>query len=184
MIFATIPAGLDDGDYLLEVSTGAPPKNNADAVIRLGGTMTVSCVSWFRSGPKDEHVHTEVHIEDENGEAVVGATVVWEAENPSGVVYQTNTSLTNDHDGHARELLTCPGGILDSGTTDWFCCIGAGKFDQDGPPGKRACDPGTYIARIISVTTPLFRNMVWDPTNELNVLDQDFFLDIEEPQFP
>ena len=74
---------------------------------------------------------------------------------------------------------------MDSGTTDWFCCIGAGASDQDGPPGKRACDPGRYIATIISVTTPLFRNMVWDPTNKKdNELVQTFDLEIDEPQFP
>ncbi len=146
--------------------------------------MTVSCISFFVSGPEDEHVHTEVHVEDENGDAVIGATVTWTVGNDSVGDYQENTSLTHDNDGHATEpLLTCDE-VLDSGTTDWFCCIGAGKWDSDGPPGGRACNPGIYTARIISVATPLFRNMVWDPTNEDNVLAEPFFLDIEEPQCP
>ncbi len=151
--------------------------------------MIVSCISWFVSGPGDEHVHTEVHVEDENGEAVIGASVIWEAENPSGVVYQTNASLTFDNDGHAKELTTCPldkktklPDVSGSGVTDWFCCIGAGEFDKDGPPGKRACDPGEYIATILEVTTPLFRNMVLNEDD--SVLSTTYFLDIEEPQFP
>lgn len=183
MLVVTLPA-TTEGDHVILVSTGNSNKESDSATIHLGGEMIVSCISWFVSGPQKEHAHTEVHIEDTEGNAVVGATVVWEAENPSGVVYQTNTSPTLDNDGHAKELLTCSDGVLDSGTTGWFCCIGAGGFDQDGPPGKRACDPGTYTASIISVTTPLFRNMVWDPTNEDNVLAEPFFLDIEEPQFP
>jgi hypothetical protein len=185
MLVVTLPA-TTEGDKVILVRTGDTNKESDSATIHLGGEMIVSCISWFVSGPQKEHAHTEVHVEDTDGNAVVGATVVWEAENPSGVVYQTNTSITFDNDGHAKELLTCPVDyeVLDSGTSGWFCCIGAGEFDQDGPPGKRACDPGTYIARIISVTTPLFINMVWDPTNEANVLDQPFFLDIEEPQFP
>ncbi len=183
MIVVTLPA-TTEGDKVILVRTGDANKESDSATIHLGGEMIVSCISWFVSGPQDEHAHTEVHIEDTDGNAVVGATVVWKAENPSGVVYQTNTSLTHDNDGHAKELLTCPDGVLDSGTTDWFCCIGAGDFDKDGPPGKRACDPGEYIATIVEVTTPLFRNMVWDPTNEDNVLAEPFFLDIEEPQFP
>ncbi len=78
--------------------------------------------------------------------------------------------------------LTCGGGVLDSGTTDWFCCIVAGDFDKDGPPGKRACDPGEYTATILEVTTPLFRNMVLNEDD--SVLSTTYFLDIEEPQFP
>jgi hypothetical protein len=182
-LIVTLPA-TTEGDKLIQVRTGDGNKESDSATIHLGGEMIVSCISWFVSGPEKEHAHTEVHLEDTDGNPVVGATVVWKAENPSGVLYQTNTSPTHDHDGHAKELLTCPAGILDSGTTDWFCCIGAGGFDQDGPPGKRACDPGIYTATILEITSPLFRNMIFDHTNEDNVLVETFFLDIEEPQFP
>ncbi len=56
MILAIIPAGTADGDYTLTVSTGELSKQNASSTIRLGGTMTVACIDWFRSGPNDEHV--------------------------------------------------------------------------------------------------------------------------------
>jgi len=102
MILATIPKNTPDGDYDLTVSTGKPSKQNASAPISLGGTMTVACIDWFRSGPADEHVHTEVHIEDENGNAVIGAVVTWTAENDTFGVYQTNVSPTQDIDGHAN----------------------------------------------------------------------------------
>jgi hypothetical protein len=159
MINATIPAGVAGGNYSLTVSTGAPAKNNAATDVRLGGVMSVACIDWFRSGPQDEHVHTEVHVEDENGDAVIGATVTWTAENESGI-YQTNVSAALDNDGHANGAGCVD--PADSGVTDWFCCIGAGKWGNDGPPGKRACDPGTYTATIDSVERPPFTNMKWD----------------------
>jgi hypothetical protein len=182
MLIATIPAGTADGDHEVTVSTGDGNKENASATIRLGGEMVVRCISWFVSGPADEHVHTEVHVEDENGDAVIGATVTWEAENPSGVVYQTNISGTNPNDGHAHGENCTNGEVSGSGVTDWFCCIGAGKFDADGPPGKRACEAGTYSARILSVDAPLFTNMIWDETNPENQLEAT--IDLVDPRFP
>ncbi len=101
LLSAKIPGNTPDGDHTITVRTGADNKQSASTTISLGGTMIVSCISWFVSGPADEHVHTEVHVEDENGVAVIGAMVVWEAENPSGDVYQTNASFTLDNDGHA-----------------------------------------------------------------------------------
>ncbi len=165
LVVATIPLNTADGDHEVTVSVGFENKQSASATIRLGGEMIVSCISWFVSGPADEHVHTEVHVEDENGDPVIGATVTWEAENPSGDVYQTNASLTLDNDGHAAGE-NCVNPVSGAGVTDWFCCIGAGKFDLDGPPGKRACEEGTYTATIRSVDAPPLTNMVWDEMNE------------------
>ncbi len=182
MLIATIPAVLaTDGDHEVMVTTGGDNKENDSATISLGGEMIVSCISWFVSGPADEHVHTEVHVEDEGGNAVIGASVIWEAENPSGIVYQTNASLTHDNDGHAAGE-NCVNPVSGSGVTDWFCCIGAGKFDADGPPGKRACEEGTYTARIISVDAPFFTNMVWDESNGANELEAS--IDLVDPKFP
>jgi hypothetical protein len=161
MIIAKIPKNTPDGDYTLTVRTGDQSKQTASTTIGLGGEMIVSCISWFRSGPQDEHVHTEVHVEDEDGNAIIGAVVTWTAENDTVGVYQTNVNDTKDIDGHAPELLTCPGEVSGSGVTDWFCCIGAGKWDG-GIPGKRACDPGLYTARILDVTAPSQTNMVWN----------------------
>lgn len=171
MILATIPKKTPDGDYILTVSTGPQSKQNASAAIGLGGTMTVACIDWFRSGPQDEHVHTEVHVEDEYGNAVVGAVVTWTAENDTVGVYQTNVSATGDHDGHADGAgCADPSG---SGVTDWFCCIGAGKWDGEEPPGKRACNEGFYTAVILDVVAPPATNMVWDGTTPAN----EIFLD-------
>jgi hypothetical protein len=167
MILATIPKNTADGDYTLTVSTGDQSKQTASAPISLGGILTVACIDWFRSGPRDEHVHTEVHIEDGNGNAVIGAVVTWTAENDTVGVYQTNVSSTYDNDGHADGA-----GCVDptgSGVTDWFCCIGAGKWDG-GIPGKRACDAGYYTAVILDVAPPPSTNMVWDgvsPENQI-----------------
>ena len=161
LIIAKIHKNTPDGDYTLTVRTGDQSKQTASTTIGLGGEMIVSCISWFRSGPRDEHVHTEVHVEDENGNAIIGAVVTWTAENDTRGVYQTNVKDTKDNDGHATELTTCPGEVSGSGVTDWFCCIGAGKWDGE-IPGKRACDPGLYTARILDVTAPAQTNMVWN----------------------
>ena len=161
MLIAKIPKMTPDGDYTLTVTTGGTSKQTASTTIGLGGEMIVSCISWFISGPQDEHVHTEIHVEDENGNAVIGAIVTWTSENDTVGVYQTNVSATFDNDGHAKELTTCPGEVSGSGVTDWFCCIGAGKFDG-GIPGKRACDEGLYTSVILNVAAPSQTNMVWN----------------------
>ncbi len=178
LLSAKIPGGTSDGDHTITVRTGDDNKQTASATIRLGGEMTVSCISFFVSGPEDEHVHTEVHVEDENGDAVLGATVTWTAGNDTVGDYQENTSLTHDNDGHATELLTCPGGVSGSGVTDWFCCIGAGKWDSDGPPGRRACAAGEYTARIVDVVSPLFTNMTWDG------VEVETHFTLEDTRFP
>jgi hypothetical protein len=186
MIIATIPGSTAEGDHEVEVRTGDTNKQSASETIRLGGEMVVSCISWFVSGPADEHLHTEVHVEDENGNAVIGATVTWEAGNDSVGVYQTNVSPTHDNDGHAQELTTCPldkngePDVSGSGVTDWFCCIGAGKWDNEVPPGKRACNPGQYTARILDVTAPAFTNMTWDDKHS----ELEATTELVDPKFP
>jgi hypothetical protein len=165
-VIAKIHKNTPDGDYELTVRTGDQSKQTASTTIGLGGEMIVSCISWFRSGPADEHVHTEVHVEDENGDAVIGAIVTWTAENDTVGVYQTNVSATSDNDGHAAGA-NCVNPVSGSGVTDWFCCIGAGKWDGN-IPGKRACDEGLYTARILDVAAPPQTNMVWnEKTSEL-----------------
>jgi len=159
MLVADIPSKTPGGDYSLMVSTGSAPKQSASIPISLGGTMSAVCVDWFRAGPADEHVHNEIHVEDEFGNPVVGAVVTWESMNDVVGVYQTNVSVTGDRDGHVDgQGCEDPSG---SGVTDWFCCIGAGKWDG-GIPGKRACDRGFYTVEILSITTPPATNMEWD----------------------
>ena len=92
MIVATIPGSTADGNHEIVVSTGDTNKESATQMIRLGGQMVVSCISWFVSGPEDEHLHTEVHVEDQDGNAVIGATVTWEAGNDTVGIYQTNVA--------------------------------------------------------------------------------------------
>ena len=186
LIVATIPGQTDAGEHEVMVRTGDGNKQSAAATIRLGGEMRVSCISWFVSGPNDEHLHSEIHVEDENGVAVIGAEVTWEAGNVDGV-YQTQTAPTHDNDGHAKELTTCPVDrmtgeplVSGSGVTDWFCCIGAGKWDNEVPPGKRACPAGDYIATVLDVTAPPFTNMVWDEMNSEISVETELI----DPKFP
>jgi hypothetical protein len=177
LLVADIPARTEDGAHEIVVRIGPDNKQAASATIRLGGRMIVSCISWFYSGPADEHVHTEVHVEDENGDAVLGATVTWTAENDTIGIYQTNISSTNDNDGHAAGENCGP--VSGSGVTDWFCCIGAGKWDGEVPPGKRACNEGLYTARIQNVVAPPFTNMVWDAHNS----EVEASIELVDPKF-
>jgi hypothetical protein len=185
MIVAEIPRDTAAGDHEVMVRTGPDNKQTASVTISLGGEMVVSCISWFVSGPADEHLHTEVHVEDQNGNAVIGATVTWEAGNDTVGIYQTNVSPTHDNDGHAAGE-NCPvdangdPDVSGSGVTDWFCCIGAGKWDNEVPPGKRACNPGTYTARILDVSAPAFTNMTWDDRNS----ELEASIDLVDPKFP
>jgi len=179
MIVTSIPGRTPDGDYDVTVRVGFDNKQSASETISLGGTMIVSCISWFVSGPADEHVHTEVHVEDEHGDPVIGAMVVWTAENDSDGLYQTNASLTHDNDGHGAGE-NCVNPVSGSGVTDWFCCIGAGKWDNEVPPGKRACNEGTYTATVLSVSAPAFTNMDWDE----KASEVEASYDLVDPKFP
>jgi hypothetical protein len=180
MIHADIPAALaTDGEHEVRVEVGDTNKQTAAATIRLGGEMIVSCISWFVSGPADEHLHTEVHVEDENGDPVIGAMVVWTAENDTTGLYQTNASPTYDNDGHGAGE-NCVNPVSGSGVTGWFCCIGAGKWDNEVPPGKRACNEGEYTARILSVGAPAFTNMVWDEGSS----ELEASYELIDPKFP
>jgi hypothetical protein len=179
LLISTIPGDTPDGDYTITVRIGDTNKQSADAAIRLGGRMIVSCISWFLTGPAKEHVHSEVHVEDENGEAVIGATVTWTAENDTVGVYQTNVSPTGDIDGHGHGA-NCVNEVSGSGVTGWYCCIGAGKWDGETPPGKRACNEGLYTARIVDVTPPPFSNMVWD----VEASEVEAEITLEDTRFP
>jgi len=181
MIIAEIPAKTEAGDHEITVKTGDDNKQSASATITLGGEMIVSCISWFVSGPNDEHVHTEVHVEDENGNPVIDATVTWQARLGTDEPYQENTSVTYDNDGHAAGE-NCANEVSGSGVTGWFCCIGAGKWDAELPPGKRACSPGTYNAEILNVIAPPFTNMVWNPKNRANELEASY--ELTDTKFP
>ena len=165
-IEAFLPRRTQNGDYTIAVSTGSGNKQNAEHELRVRDlvAMSVVCIDWFFSGPRDEHIHTEVHVEDESGNPVIGAVVTWEAAY-DGFVYQTNTSATLDVDGKVNGAgCSDPTG---SGVTDWFCCIGAGKFDGD-IPGKRSCPSGFYSARVLSVDPPGGTSLVWDGVTPSN----------------
>jgi hypothetical protein len=178
-LVATIPGSTPGGDHEVRVRVGDDNKQSASATISLGGTMVVSCISWFVSGPADEHVHTEVHVEDETGDPVIGAMVVWTAENDTTGLYQTNASPTYDNDGHGAGE-NCVNPVSGSGVTGWFCCIGSGKWDNETPPGKRACNEGEYTARILSVGAPAYTNLVWDEDGS----ELEASYELIDPKFP
>lgn len=168
LIVADIPPGVPDGEYRLSVQTGDLRKQQDSAPITLGGTLVVSCIDWFRSGPADEHVHVEVHVTDENGDGVVGAVVTWTNENDTVGVYQSpvGTTTAPGADGH-NEGAGCARGTASTAVTGWYCCIGAGAWDGT-PKGSRSCNPGFYTSKVLSVTAPPSTNMAWDGATPAN----------------
>ena len=162
LIQAEIPGNLSDGDYTIAVSTGSGNKQNADHELTVAPlvAMTVACIDWFLTAGHEVHIHNEMHVEDEFGNAVIGANVTY-TNAFDGSVFQTNISATTNTAGHNHgEGCIEPTG---SGVTGWFCCIGAGKFDADGEvPGKRSCPGGEYSTAIVSVEAPPGTTLVWD----------------------
>lgn len=162
LIQAELLGNTPNGDYAIGVSTGAGNKQNAEHGLSVAPlvAMTVPCIDWFITTGHNEHIHNELHVEDEFGLAVLGAqvtyTTAWE-----GDVFQTNVSSTTKTAGHNRgEGCVDPTG---EGVTGWFCCIGAGKFDAGGEvPGGRSCPAGEYRVEILSVEPPAGTNLVWD----------------------
>ncbi len=172
LIKAELPAGTADGDYTIAVSTGSGAKQNAEHTLTVAPLepMSVSCIDWFMTGGHGEHIHNELHVEDELGDAVLGANVTYttsfrtfeeRADDVPARLFQTNVSATTNTAGHNRgEGCSEPSG---SGVTGWFCCIGAGKFDADQEiPGKRGCPIGEYTYEILSVESPAGTPLVWD----------------------
>jgi hypothetical protein len=172
LIEAELPGILTDGDYAVAVSTGPGNKQNAEHGLTASALipMTVSCVDWFTTTGHGEHIHNELHIEDTDGAAVLGASVVYttafrtfeerDAGEPARV-FQTNLTASSNTVGHNRgEGCVAPSG---SGVTGWFCCIGAGKHDADSEiPGKKSCPVGEYTYEVISVDSPEGTPLVWD----------------------
>ena len=159
-IEALLPRRTKDGDYLVAVSTGNGNKQNAEHPFRVRPlvAMSVVCIDWFLTGGQQQHIHLETHVEDQFGNPVIGAVVTFTGER-DGQVYQTNVSATYNNDGKADGAgCSDPTG---SGVSDWFCCIGAGKWDGD-IPGGRSCDPGFYSSQVLSVDPPLGTSLVWD----------------------
>lgn len=161
LIRAELPGSIADGDYTIAVSTGEGAKQNADHGLTVAPlvAMSVTCIDWFITGGHEDHIHNELHVEDEFGNAVLGATVTY-TNSIDSVVFQTNVSATTKTAGHNRgDGCNEPEG---EGVTGWFCCIGAGPYSPQGPPAGHACPAGEYTAAIVSVEPPPGTTLVWD----------------------
>ncbi len=77
-IQAELPGGTTDGDYTIVVRTGDGAKQNAEHTLTVAvlESMSVSCIDWFITAGHGEHIHNELHVEDEFGNAILGAQIV------------------------------------------------------------------------------------------------------------
>lgn len=157
MIEAVLPAGLD-GIYLLSVSTGNGNKQNAEFVLKLGGTMHIVCLDWYLTAGHGEHIHVEGFVQDENGDPVIGAAVTLRNTVDTGDEvreWQLKTSTTFKYAGYNHGE-SCPLSVAkESGATGQFCCIGLGAHEP-------FCPSGDYESMVLSVQPPAGSNAVWD----------------------
>lgn len=162
LIQAELPGSTSDGDYTIGVSTGSGNKQNAEHGLTVAPlvAMAIPCLDWFITGGVNQHIHNEIHVEDEFGEAVLGAFVTYTTA-LDGVVFQPgNASATTKTAGHNRgEGCVDPAG---EGVTGWFCCIGAGPFSPEDPPAENTCPAGDYSVEVLSVEPPPGTALVWD----------------------
>lgn len=163
MIEAVLPPGLE-GVYELSVSTGNGNKHNDDYLLELGGTMSVVCLDWYLTAGHEEHIHVEAFVQDQDGNAVVGAAVTLRNTVDTGEElreWQLKTSTTFDYLGYNHGE-SCPLSVAKaSGASGQFCCIGLGAQEP-------FCPTGLYQSEVLSVEPPAGSNMVWDgvtPTN-------------------
>ena len=158
-IKASLPHGLE-GDYTLTVSTGAGKKKNDDYALTFGGKISVVCIDWYLTAGHENHIHAEAYLQYENGDPVVGATVIM------------STTVRPTLKGEPREWLlmasatgtyrgynhgeSCPLSVAKkSGATDQYCCIGLGAREP-------FCPSGFYEAEVLSVQPAAGSSAVWD----------------------
>jgi hypothetical protein len=157
MIEAELPPGLV-GVYELSVSTGNGNKQNDDYLLELGGTMTVVCLDWYLTAGHEEHIHVEAFVQDQDGNAVVGAAVTLRNTVDTGEElreWQLKTSTTFDYLGYNHGA-SCPlSEAKASGASGQFCCIGLGAQEP-------FCPTGHYQSEVLSVEPPEGSNIAWD----------------------
>jgi hypothetical protein len=166
VIEAELPS-LPDGSYLLSVSTGTGNKQNADTVLKLGGTMSIVCLDWYVTAGHEEHIHVEGYVQDENGDPVIGAAVTLRNTVDTGTEvreWQLKTSTTFKYAGYNHGE-SCPLPVAkESGATGQFCCIGLGAHEP-------FCPTGRYESQALSVQPPSGSNAVWDGVTPDNFRD-------------
>jgi hypothetical protein len=169
MIEAVLPPGLK-GTYLLSVSTGQANKQNAEFVLKLGGTMSIVCLDWYLTAGHEEHIHVEGFVQDEDGNPVIGAAVTLSNTVDTGDEVREwllKTSTTFKYAGYNHGE-SCPLSLAKaSGATGQFCCIGLGAQEP-------FCPSGLYQAEALSVQPPMGSNAVWDGVTPDN--GRDFIL--------
>ena len=109
------------------------------------GTLTVSCIEWATTGGREQHLHVQAFVMDQNGTPVLDAVVSMSAKR-DGVEYSVVGGPTENYaglDGGAN----CPDGPPGTGITRDFCVNNA--------------TAGFYEADVLSVTKDGY---TWDGT--------------------
>jgi hypothetical protein len=175
-IKANLPHGLE-GNHTLTVSTGAGKNKIDEYALTFGGKISVVCIDWYLTAGHDNHIHAEAYLQYENGDPVIGATVVMGVTVDTGLKKDSRewlvmASSTGAYKGYNHGE-SCPLSVAKkSGATDQYCCIGLGAHEP-------FCPTGNYEAEVLSVQAPTGSNAVWDGKIPKNItyFDMDQFND-------
>ena len=108
-----------------------------------GTVLTVSCIEWAATGGRDQHIHVQAFVSDENGDPVLGAEVSMKAMK-DGVEYNIVGGPTENFAG-LEGGVDCPDGPPGTGVTRDFCVNKA--------------DTGFYDVEVLSVSK---EGYTWD----------------------
>ena len=144
---SNVPTADTAGSTILAKGNGNNGNGNADdpvdTSVTEGGILTVSCIEWAKTGGRDQHIHVQAFVADQDGNPVLGAEVSMSAMK-DGVEYAVVGGPTENYAGldGGEE---CPGGPPGTGVTRDFCVNKA--------------ESGYYDVVVLSVTKDGY---VWD----------------------
>jgi hypothetical protein len=117
-----------------------------------GGTLTVPCIEWAATGGRNQHIHVQAFVADQEGNPVLDAVVSMRAMK-DGVEYNIVGGPTEDYSGLDGGV-GCPDGPPGSGVTRDFCVNKA--------------DDGYYDVVVLSVSKDGYD---WDGATPANGYD-------------
>lgn len=117
-----------------------------------GGPLTVTCIEWAHTGGRNQHIHVQAFVADENGTPVLDAVVSMSARR-DGTEYNVVGGPTENYAGLDGGV-DCPGGPPGTGVTRDFCVNKA--------------TTGYYDAVVLSVTKDGY---TWDGSTPANGKD-------------
>ena len=116
------------------------------------GTLSVSCIEWAATGGRDQHIHVQAFVSDQDGVPILDAVVTMSARK-DGEEYNVVGGPTESYGGLDGGV-DCPNGPPGTGATRDFCVNKA--------------ETGHYDVVVLSVTKEGYD---WDGNTPVNSYD-------------